>query len=62
MANANIDAFYVGSLKIKISHFFSENFYILNWCVTKVAHCIDTITMNLCILCFKGSKVVTSKF
>ena len=24
MANANIDALYVGSLRIKISHFFSE--------------------------------------
>ena len=29
MANANIDALYVGSLRIKISHFFSEQFYIL---------------------------------
>ena len=29
MANANIDALYVGSLKIEISHFFSEKFYIL---------------------------------
>ena len=38
MANANIDALYVGSLKIKISYFFSEKFY--KWCVTKVAHCI----------------------
>ena len=29
MANANIDALYVGSLKIKISRFFSEKLYIL---------------------------------
>ena len=27
MANANIDALYVGSLRIKISHFFSEKLY-----------------------------------
>ena len=29
MANANIDALYVGSLRINISHLFSEEFYIL---------------------------------
>ena len=28
MAYANIDALYVYSLRIKISHFFSEEFYI----------------------------------
>ena len=40
MANANIDALYVGSLKIKISHFFLRNFTFYKWCVTKVAHCM----------------------
>ena len=40
MGNANIDALYAGSLKIKISYLFSELFYIYKWCVTKVAHCM----------------------
>ena len=40
MANANIDAGYVGSLRIKISLFFSSNFTFYKWCVTKVAHCM----------------------
>ena len=42
MANANTDAFYVGSLKIKISHFFSEKFTFYKWCVTKLALCNNT--------------------
>ena len=40
MANANIDALYVGSLRIEISHFFPSNFTFYKWCVTNVAHCI----------------------
>ena len=40
MAIANINAFYAGSLRIKIAYFVSELFYIYKWCVTKVAHCI----------------------
>ena len=40
MGNANIDALYAGSLRLKISYFFSKKFY--KWCVTKVAHCIYT--------------------
>ena len=41
MANANIDALYVGSLKIKKYHnSFSRNFTFYKWCVTKVAHCM----------------------
>ena len=43
MANANIDALYVGNLRIKISHFFPSNFTFYKWCVTKVAHCTDRI-------------------
>ena len=39
MAHANIDALYVGSLRIKIIHFFPSNFTFYKWCVTKVAHC-----------------------
>ena len=41
MGNANINALYAGSLRIKISFFFflsNATFYM--WCVTKVAHCI----------------------
>ena len=34
MANAQINALYAGSLRLKSAYFFSE------WCVTKVAHCI----------------------
>ena len=40
MANANIDALYVGSLKNKKYYIsFSRNFTFYKWCVTKVAHC-----------------------
>ena len=39
MANANIDALYAGSLRLKIAYFVSELFYFYEWCVTKVAHC-----------------------
>ena len=39
MANVNIDAFYAGSLRIKIAYFVSEYFSFYKWCVTKVAHC-----------------------
>ena len=38
MVNANIDALYAGSVRIKVRYFFSEKFH--KWCVTKVAHCI----------------------
>ena len=41
MANANIDALYTGSLRIKISYLFFWVIFTFNkWCVTKVAHCI----------------------
>ena len=39
MANATIDALYAGSLRLKISYFFFNNFSFYKWCVTKVAHC-----------------------
>ena len=40
MANANIDALYVGSFKIKKYHiYFPSNFTFYKWCVTKMAHC-----------------------
>ena len=39
MADANIDALYAGSLRIKIACFFPGNFTFYKWCVTKVAHC-----------------------
>ena len=47
MANANIDALYVGSVRIKISHFFARNFTFYKWCLTKVAHCIDQNQTNI---------------
>ena len=40
MANANINALYAGSLKIKISYIFPKNFTFYKWYVTKLAHCI----------------------
>ena len=41
MANANIDALYVGSLRIKKKHVsFPSNFTFYKRCVIKVAHCI----------------------
>ena len=40
MANSNIDALYVGSLRIKHHISFLSNFTSYKWCVTKVAHCI----------------------
>ena len=43
--NANIDALYAGSVRIKIRYFFSEKFY--KWCVTKVAHFILLKKHNL---------------
>ena len=39
MANATIDALYAGSLGLKISYVFLNNFTFYKWCVTKVAHC-----------------------
>ena len=45
MADANIAAIYVGSLKIKISHFFLSNCTSYKWCVTKVAHCMVIYNM-----------------
>ena len=39
MANANIDALYAGSLRIKNSVFFPGNATFYKWCETKVAHC-----------------------
>ena len=40
MANAKINALYAGSLRIKISYFFSKLLYILyKWCVIKMARC-----------------------
>ena len=39
MANANIDALYVGSLRIKYYISITSNFTFYKWCVTKVAHC-----------------------
>ena len=40
MANANIEALYVGSLRIKKNHIsFPSNLTFYKWCVTKVAHC-----------------------
>ena len=47
MPNAIIDALYAGSLRIKISYFFSEKCYIHKWCVTKVAHCISGMSTIL---------------
>ena len=44
MANANIDALYAGSLRIKIAFFVSEYFSFYKWCVTKVAHCTCQVT------------------
>ena len=41
MANANIDALYVGSLRKKYHISFPRNFTFYKWCVTKVAHCIS---------------------
>ena len=40
MANANINALYAGSLRIKIAYFVLEKFLFYKWRVTKVAHCI----------------------
>ena len=39
LSDANIDALYASSLRIKIEYFVLELFYIYKWCVTKVAHC-----------------------
>ena len=39
MANANKDALYAGSLRMKIAYFVSEIFYSYKLSVTKVAHC-----------------------
>ena len=39
MANANIDALYVGSLRIKYHISFPSCFTLYKWCVAKVAHC-----------------------
>ena len=54
MANANIDALYVGSHKIKISPFFSKKFKFYKWCVTKVAHCIviDCDQFKTCLILY----------
>ena len=46
MANANIDALYAGSLRLKVSYLFLNNFTFYKWCVTKVAHCI----LRICFL------------
>ena len=40
MANANIDALYVGSFRIKNHISFPSNFIFNKWCVTKVTHCM----------------------
>ena len=40
MANAYINALYVGSLRIKIHISFPSNFTLYKWCITKVAHCM----------------------
>ena len=39
MANANIDALYAGSLRIKYQIAVTSNITFYKWCVTKVAHC-----------------------
>ena len=42
MGNANINALYAGSLRIKKYHFsFLSNFTFYKWCVSKVAHCMN---------------------
>ena len=46
MASANIDALYVGSLKIKIYISFPRNFTFYKWCVTKVAHCMQQFQLK----------------
>ena len=51
MANANIDALYVGSLRIKLTNFFPSNFTFDKWCVTKVAHCTTSGLQILVTLC-----------
>ena len=43
MANSNIDALYVGSLRIKYHISFLSNFTFYKWCVTKVAHCMPLL-------------------
>ena len=43
MVNANINALFAGSLRIKIWYFISEKSPFYRWCVTKVAHCIVRI-------------------
>ena len=45
MVNANIDALYAGSLRIKISYLFSEKLTFYKWFVTKVAHCRSNISL-----------------
>ena len=47
MGYANINALYAGSLRIKISYFFAEQFTSYKWCVTKVAHCIVKLIWNV---------------
>ena len=40
MANANINALYAGTLRIKYHISFLRYLTFYKWCVTKVAHCI----------------------
>ena len=47
MANANIDALYAGSLRIKIASVLFKYFTFYKWCVTKVAHC--TLVKGPCL-------------
>ena len=47
MANANIDALYNGSFRIKIAYFLSEQFSFYKWCITKVAHCILVVNRKV---------------
>ena len=56
MANANKDALYVGSLKIKMSHLFPRNFTSYKWCVTKVAHCIVCLCNVLPYICYASNR------
>ena len=47
MANATIDALYAGSLRLKISYFFLNNFTFYKWYLTKVAHCICYLVFHM---------------
>ena len=48
MANANIDALTVGSLRINIHIYYPSNFTFYKWCITKVAHCTSTARRYKC--------------